>query len=130
MILRAAAVWFLLLLVAVSAGALRTSLVEPRLGEARAHLVGTLGVVLLFAGIIFATVRWIDPALEPRRLWLLGGSWLLATVVFEFVIGHWVFGHSWSRLLADYDLTAGRVWPAVLLTVLLGPRVSGAFWQP
>jgi hypothetical protein len=33
---------------------------------------------------------------------------------------------SWSELLADYDVLRGRVWPAVLLVILVTPVVVGA----
>ena len=35
-------------------------------------------------------------------------------MLFELGFGHWVAGHPWSRLLADYDLLAGRIWVLVL----------------
>jgi hypothetical protein len=31
----------------------------------------------------------------------------VATVAFELTFGHYVMGHPWSRLLADYNLLAG-----------------------
>jgi hypothetical protein len=46
-------------------------------------------------------------------------------VGFEFRFGHYVMGRSWSRLLADYNLFAGRVWVLVLLTVLCMPLIAG-----
>jgi len=49
MVLRAAAVWFLLLVVAFAAATVRSFLLEPRLGERTAHQLGTLAVVALFA---------------------------------------------------------------------------------
>lgn len=125
MLLRAAAVWLLLLVIAVAAGAVRAGLLEPRLGERTAHQVGTLAVVALFAAVIWSTVRWIDPGLDRGRLIALGVGWTAATVLFELGFGHWVAGHSWSRLLADYDLLAGRLWLLVLLAVLVGPVAAG-----
>jgi hypothetical protein len=29
---------------------------------------------------------------------------------FEFLVGHYVMGHPWSRLLHDYNILAGRLW--------------------
>lgn len=124
--LRAAAVWLLLLIVAFAAGTARTYLLEPRLGERTAHQLGTLAVAALFAAVVWATVRWIDPGLDRVRLLALGVGWTAATVLFEFGFGRWVAGHSWSRLLADYDLLAGRLWLLVLLTLLFGPVFAGA----
>jgi len=63
----------------------------------------------------------IEPGLDRGRLIALGIGWAAATVLFEFGFGHWVAGHPWSRLVADYDLLAGRIWVLVLLTLLIGP---------
>jgi len=46
-------------------------------------------------------------------------------VAFEFLFGHYVMGHPWSRLVQDFNLLAGRVWALVLLTTLFAPIVPG-----
>jgi hypothetical protein len=42
-------------------------------------------------------------------------------VGFEFLFGHFIAGHSWSRLGQDYNLLAGRVWIFVLLVITFAP---------
>lgn len=37
----------------------------------------------------------------------IGCIWLMLTPSFEFLFGHYVMGHPWSRLLYDYNLFAG-----------------------
>ncbi len=51
----------------------------------------------------------------------IGLIWLLLTVGFEFLFGHFIAGHSWSRLGQDYNLLAGRVWILVLLVITFAP---------
>lgn len=51
----------------------------------------------------------------------IGCIWLMLTPSFEFLFGHYVMGHPWSRLLYDYDLFAGRVWFLVLVITALLP---------
>lgn len=121
MIFRALLVWSLLAILAVSAGTAREALLTPRVGADAAHVTGTLVVVAAFFVAIGLTIRWIVPDLGTARLWLVGGLWLVLTVAFEFGFGRWVAGHTWSELLRDYDVFAGRVWILVLLTVLLAP---------
>lgn len=123
--MKAAAIWFLLLVIAVVAGAIRTTLLQPRIGEHGAHVVGTLVVVAVFAAVIWRAARWISPALARSQLVSVGTMWFVATVTFEFGFGHYVMGHSWFRLLADYNLFAGRLWIVVLVTVLLAPVIAG-----
>jgi hypothetical protein len=69
-------------------------------------------------------VRW-SPQSTASGLWWVGVALLLVTVAFEVVLGRFVSGLSWSALLADYDISRGRLWPLVLVGVLVGPR----FWS-
>jgi hypothetical protein len=45
-------------------------------------------------------------------------------VAFEFLFGHYLGGATWESLLADYDLRQGRLWPLVLVTVLVAPWLA------
>ena len=44
-------------------------------------------------------------------------------MAFEFLFGR-VAGASWESLLANYDLSEGRLWPLVLVSVLLAPWLA------
>ncbi|MDX1489006.1 MAG: hypothetical protein R3268_12435, partial [Acidiferrobacterales bacterium] len=49
--------------------------------------------------------------------------WLVLTVAFEFGFGHYIAGHSWERLFADYNIMQGRVWSLFLVWMLILPFV-------
>ena len=46
------------------------------------------------------------------------------TVAFEFGFGHWVDGDSWSALLENYDITAGKIWVLVPIAMATGPELA------
>ena len=127
---RAATTWLILLVVAVVCGAARTALLQPRVGEQAAHVIGTIVGVSLQAVVIWMLVPWIEPGLSRHRLIGIGAGWLAATVLFEFGFGHYVLGHAWTRLLADYNVLAGRLWILVLVNVLVTPFFTGEFRRP
>jgi hypothetical protein len=58
------------------------------------------------------------------------GAGRLSQVAFEFLFFHFVGGHSWSELLANYNIFAGRVWVVVLLWVAAAPYVFFHFRRP
>lgn len=113
--------WFGFLLIAVACGALREILLAPRLGEHAAHQAGTLLVCLLIAAVIVPTIRRLRPS--PPQALAIGAGWMAMTVAFEIGVFHFIAGHPMEALLADYDLTEGRLWPLVLLTELVTPWV-------
>jgi len=55
--------------------------------------------------------------------------WTAMTVCFEFGFFHFVAGVPWEKLLADYNLFAGRLWVLVLLTTLGGPAMIGVIQE-
>jgi len=118
--LRSVVVWCIFVVLAILNGALRNTVLTPRLGEFRGHITST---VILCAAILIVTrltIGWIRPVNSSDAL-LIGGGWVLMTVAFEFLAGHYVFRTAWTTLLADYDLFAGRVWVLVLVTTALAP---------
>ncbi|MBZ2171959.1 hypothetical protein [Nitratidesulfovibrio sp. SRB-5] len=120
----ATACWCALCAVAIANGALREAWLGPGLGTAAAHVVSTL---LLCAAVGLAALLYArrqGPAWGARGMWATGLFWAGLTVAFEFLFGHYVAGHPWQRLLADYDVTAGRVWVLVPVSLALGPRLA------
>lgn len=120
---RGAAAWVALLGLAIVNGAVREAFLRPWLGELAAHALSTIA---LSAGILLVTwlaIRRVRPR-SPRDAWAIGGLWVALTLAFEFLAGHYLFGHPWSRLLADYDVPAGRIWPLVPIVTALAPVLS------
>lgn len=117
---RALAVWCALALLAVLNGIIRERLLTPRLGPQTGHVLSTLMLCAFIGGVTWLALPWLAPR-TGAEAWLVGAAWLLWTVAFEFLAGHYLFGHPWSRLFADYNLRRGRVWVLVLVTNLLAP---------
>jgi hypothetical protein len=120
MFTRALAIWLLLLILAVLNGAIREILLTPRFGEQTGHILST---AILCAAIILLSwfsIAWIRPK-NGRAALLVGIAWVALTVAFEFLAGDYVFGNSWERLFADYNVFRGRIWILVLVANLVAP---------
>jgi len=120
MLLRATAIWFLLLGLAIVNGGARTSWITPRWGEPIGHWVSTAMFCSVILIVAWVFVGWIRPT-STSAAWRVGLCWLALTVAFEFLGGHFLFGTPWENLLADYNLMRGRVWLAVLATTAVAP---------
>jgi hypothetical protein len=121
---RAILSWLLLCVVMFANGAIRVVVLQPRLGEDRARQVASLSGVVLVLIVSWLFVR-ASSAAPPSQLLRVGVGWLVATLAFELLFGHFVSGLGWSALLADYDITRGRLWPLILVSVCLGPWLCG-----
>ena len=114
---------------AVLNGAFREALLTPRFGAVASHVVSTFMLCTLILLVAFASLAWIG-ARDSAAAWRIGLTWLSLTLAFEFLAGHYLFGSSWSKLLADYDVRHGRIWVLVLLTTALAPVVMAAWRYP
>jgi hypothetical protein len=79
-------------------------------------------MILIFAAYFYGlNKRW--PITSEKQALTIGTIWLILTILFEFVFGHYVMGHTWSHLLHDYNIFAGRLWSLVLLWNFIGPYI-------
>jgi hypothetical protein len=122
MLVRAGAVWFAIMLIAILNGAARDVLLVPRLGDLVARALSCLTLASLIVAVTWCSLRWIHPA-SLGDAWTIGAMWLAMTLTFEFAAGHYLFHTEWSTLLADYNLLAGRLWVLVLVTTTIAPAL-------
>jgi hypothetical protein len=120
MIFRAIVIWVLLLGVAVLNGTAREFLLAPRLEAQAGHVASTMILCAAIFIVALAFTRWMGPRSRGGAM-LIGAVWLALTLAFEFLAGHYLFGSSWERLFAEYDLLRGRVWILVLVATLFAP---------
>lgn len=115
--------WIFFAFVGVANGFARVGLTEPYLGEAAARQTHS---VILCLVLFLLIVRFVQRArlTDQRPLAVLGGMWMGLTLVFEFVMG-FATGIPLQAMLADFNIFDGRLWPLVLLTMAIGPRVAG-----
>lgn len=122
LVVRALGVWLLLLGAAILNGTFRQAVLVPMMGEPAGHVVSTLSLSAIIFGLGWLIAGWLD-LVSSGEAWLVGGLWLGATIAFEFLGGHFLFGAPWSKLLADYNLAQGRVWIVVLMVTTLTPTI-------
>ena len=114
--------WLGLAVLGVLNGTLRNYLYAEALGELPAHQVSTVTLILLI-GIYTWIFNIIWRPESIVQAFTIGAIWLILTILFEFIFGHFVMGHPWSRLFYDYNILEGRIWSLVLLWTLIAPLV-------
>jgi hypothetical protein len=104
-------------------GIFRNTFMTPHIGELGGHVVSTIILSALFILITLFLINWLDPKSKKDAL-TIGLLWLLMTVSFEFLAGHFLFGHPWSKLFADYNIAKGRIWTLLLVVTFMAPMLS------
>jgi len=117
------AMWFVLVVLAILNGIFRESVISPKTNEQIGHLLSSLIFILVIFLMTYLFLKLQKTTHSPSVMLWIGALWLSLTIVFEFVFGHFIIRHPWSKLLADYNLLQGRVWLFVLLATFLAPYI-------
>ena len=118
-------VWLMIIAVETVHGLLRAVWLVPLVGDVRSRQIGVLTGSVLILAITWVSFGWLRP--ESRRtLFAVGLLWVALTVLFEAVLGRFVMGYPWGRLLADYDLAHGGLMGLGLLVMASAPRIAQA----
>ena len=114
--------WTGMVAIALLNGTFRSLVTQPLVGEEVARRVATVILLLLLTGYAWWLHRRypIPTAAQARGV---GLTWVAMTLTFEFGFGGLVEGLSWSTMLADYDITNGRIWILVPIWTALVPAV-------
>lgn len=122
-LLKATGIWLLIVVIAIVNGVLREILIAPMVGIEAALPVS--GITLSAAIFLFSlmTVSFIG-ALETKTYLFIGMYWVLLTLSFEFIFGHYVVGKSWDEIMQVFNIQKGNLFIVVLFVTAFSPWLS------
>ncbi len=120
--------WFLFMIFAIINAILRNGVYKPIIGELRAHQLSTIIFIFIIIFINYLVFKYFNFNLTSTESFLIGALWLIMTICFEFLAGHFIFGNTWEKLIADYNILKGRIWGLVLVTIFISPRIVRFFY--
>ena len=126
LLLRAIAIWLVLMAAEVAHGIARTLFLAPIVGDFRARQAAVFSGSLLILVIATLTIRWMRAG-TTRRLLAIGMLWVVLTLAFEVVLGRFVLGYSSARLVSDYNIREGGLLPIGLTMMALSPLLAARF---
>lgn len=112
--------WIGMVILAILNGAVREKIYGPFMRELSAHQLST-GIGLVLFGWYIWRLTGIYRIDSATHAVLIGGMWLVMTILFEFIFGHFVMGHPWGKLFHDYNFLKGRMWLLVLIWTAVAP---------
>ena len=122
-LIRAVLWWVAILTMAILNGILRENCSIPSIGSFAALM--TSGLIL--SCLIFLVSCVAVPGLghlTAAQYWIIGFVWLVMTLIFEFGFGLFVQHKELSELLQAYSFKGGNIWPVVLASTLISPRLA------
>ncbi|HNU61754.1 MAG TPA: hypothetical protein PLI06_09635 [Methanofastidiosum sp.] len=120
-------IWVLFVFVAIFNGSIRQFLIAPKVSELTAHQISCFTGITMFFIVMYLWLKFTSASYTGHNLIIIGIAFLFSTIAFEFLFGHFVMGHSWAKLLHDYNLFEGRLWSLVLAWTTIGPYVIAKY---
>lgn len=77
--------------------------------------------------LIFLVTLAIIPVFATHKsfdYWFIGSLWLILTLSFEFLFGHYQRGQSWAEILEIFAIHRGNLMTLVLIITLLSPYLA------
>ena len=116
-------IWLLFIPLAIANGALRDLALLPALGDTPAHAISSLTLSILILGLTVLLVKRLGVDTRAGYL-VVGGFWLVLTLMFEVSFFVLLMGHPMDELLVGYDIFRGRLWLMVLVTTFFAPLLA------
>jgi hypothetical protein len=115
--------WLVLLVVEFLHGTLRVIFLVPRVGDLPSRQIGVFTGSLLILVVVYFFIPWFG-RLSTRTLLTIGFVWLILTVLFEFALGTFLFHFPLSRMLEDYKVPKGGLFPLALVFLFFSPLLA------
>lgn len=124
--LKAILIWLAIALLAIANGVLRDLMFTPLIGRNIALPLSGLSLSIIVLVVTYFGLGFIGKLTE-KTCWLIGLQWVLMTLAFEFLFGHYVAGKSWAELLQTFNILQGDLFLLVLLVSLVSPRLLAKY---
>jgi hypothetical protein len=121
--IKSVGIWLLIVIAAIINGAIREKLLIPLIGsDVSIPLSGiTLSVLVLI--ITYFTITFLGE-LKARVYVFIGLFWIILTVAFEYLFGHYVIGKTWYEINQIFSLRQGNLFIVALIVTASSPWVA------
>jgi hypothetical protein len=121
--LNAALIWSIIAVFAVVNGIVREKLLLPTLGHAAALPLSGLMLCAIVFTVTYCSMGVLRSGTSAGYL-LVGVQWVIMTLLFEFLFGHYAAGKPWSEILQVFNFRSGDLFILVLLISLFSPILA------
>jgi len=123
LVLKAGAIWLTMVIFAIANGIVREKILVPITGGAMALPLSGITLSIVVFLIAYISLPFLGRPSANIYL-MIGLQWVLMTVLFEIVFGHYVAGKPWQELLHLVNIMQGNLFILVLAVTLLSPFLA------
>jgi len=113
-------IWFVIALLAIVNGIFRENVLVGMIGSNMSVPVSGITLSMIVLIITYLSFPLLGKH-HASTYFLIGLQWVLMTLLFEFIFGHYVMGKSWSDILEVFHIMRGNLFIIVLAVSLISP---------
>lgn len=121
--IRSTGIWLCFVIAAIINGAVREKLLTPLLGSALSLPLSGVTLSALVFLITYFTLVFLGEV-KPKLYLRIGLFWIVLTLAFEYLWGHYVAGKSWDEIHQVFNIFKGNLFIIVLIVTALSPRIA------
>lgn len=123
MIKKSVLIWLAIIPLAIMNGAFREEVLTPLLGKDRSMPLSGILLCLLILLVAYIFIPRLGKG-SVKQYILMGMTWLVMTVGFEFALGYFFMDKSIEDLISAYNISTGNLWLVVVLFTAIVPWLS------
>jgi hypothetical protein len=123
LLLKAMAIWLVILVMAIVNVAIREKLLTPAIGSGLALPASGLILSVIIFLVAYTSVPFFGST-KSKAYIAVGIVWFALTLCFEFGFGHFIAGKPWLEILEVFNVTEGNLFFVALLVTLIAPWLS------
>lgn len=123
LLLKAIAIWLVILTMAIANAAVREKLLAPTIGPGFALPASGLLLSVIIFLIAFVSIPYFGST-EIGGYITIGIVWLVLTLSFEFLFGHFFAGKPWHEIMQVFDVRKGNLFVLALFVIVISPWLS------
>jgi len=129
-LLKATGIWLVIVLAAILNGTFREKILAPVIGTSIALPLSGVSLAILVFIVSLVFVPFIGTS-EPKMYIAIGLLWVVLTLSFEFIFGHFVAGKTWHEVMQVFNVKKGDLFIVVIFITAISPwfsaKVRGLF---
>lgn len=118
------AIWLIMVVAAIFNGLVRDQLMTPLIGSLALPLSGITLSLLLFL-ITYYSIELFGN-ISRTTCFMIGSTWVILTLIFEYLFGHFVMQKSWQDINQVFIITDGNLFTLVLVVTCFLPWIATA----
>lgn len=122
-VIKSIGIWLVISIAAIINGITREKLLTPLIGSDLSLPLSGITLSGLILVITYFTIPFFGKV-KPGVYFLIGLLWIILTLAFEYLFGHYAAGKTWDEIHQVFNILKGNLFIVVLAISAISPWIT------